>query len=190
MSNEEIREKFIDIAGYEGYYQVSNLGRIKSLKRTTRNGKCEADKILVNTVANKGYLAVGLKKNGKSKNYLVHRIVASSFISNPQNKPQVNHKNGDKSDNRVDNLEWATQSENIRHGLDMGLYNCKSRAGAHSKLNLDDVMAIMALKGKMKLKETGNKFGISDRHVWAIQNGKRWDYFTTKLNELRKEGLV
>lgn len=122
-------ENWKDIDGYEGLYQVSDFGRIKSLERVTelKNGakRLVSEKIrkLSNhKVAGKnGYLIVGLSKNNITKSMLVHIIVAKSFIKNPHSKPQVNHKNGIKSDNRVSNLEWVTASENQKHALKMGL---------------------------------------------------------------------
>ena len=95
-----------DVIGYEGYYQVSNLGRVKRV-----NGKKEH-------ILNGGlgtYIGVSLCIDGKVKQYGVHRLVAQAFIPNPENKPQVNHINGDKYDNRVENLEWTSASENSLH---------------------------------------------------------------------------
>ena len=99
-----------DIAGYEGLYQVSNLGRVK---RYYKNSK---EKILKPRSNKDGYLRVVLYKEGKSKQYLVHRLVAQAFIPNPDNKPQVNHKDEDKTNNKVENLEWMTCKENNNHG--------------------------------------------------------------------------
>lgn len=99
------------IKGYEGLYEVSNLGSVKSLARKTTSGKhrvCHQTKC--------GYISVGLWKNGAKKQFLVHRLVADAFIPNPNNKPQVNHIDENKSNNRVDNLEWCTNLENHRHG--------------------------------------------------------------------------
>lgn len=101
-------EEWKDIDGYEGLYQISNLGRVKSLKF----GK---EKIL-KPKKGKGYLRIGLCKKGKYKHYYVHRLVASTFIENPYNLPQVNHKNEDKTNNSVDNLEWCTSKYNINYG--------------------------------------------------------------------------
>ena len=101
-----------DIEGYEGLYQVSNLGRVKSL-----NYKCtKEEKILKPKVCKKGYLMVGLYKEGKRRYYLVHRLVAETFIDNPEDKPQVNHKDEDKTNNKVENLEWVTSKENNNYG--------------------------------------------------------------------------
>lgn len=111
-----MEEIWKDIPGYEGLYQVSSLGRIKSL----RTGKLRKPG---NNGA--GYLFVPLS-NKTTKNRYVHRLVALSFLDNPYNKSTVNHKNGIKTDNCVGNLEWATQSENSQHGFDTGLIKQKS----------------------------------------------------------------
>lgn len=104
------------IKEYEGLYEVSNLGRVKSLAkfRTTPIGKDRwyEERILINGTYSNGYKFVHLRPITTQKTWSVHRLVADAFIPNPQNKPVVNHKNGDRSDNRVDNLEWLTSSEN------------------------------------------------------------------------------
>lgn len=111
-------EVFLDIKGYRGLYQVSNLGNIKSLRRVI---KCKSrsdfkiqEKILTLRLDKDGYLLVNLYNNG-SKTYKVHRLVAESFIANPDNKNIINHKNGIRNDNKVSNLEWVTISENNIH---------------------------------------------------------------------------
>ena len=99
-----------DIKGYEGLYQVSDKGRIKSFKK--RFGKQEQETIMRTTMEWCGYMRVGLTKDKKSKLYAVHRLVAQAFIPNPENKPVINHIDGNKANNEVDNLEWATHKEN------------------------------------------------------------------------------
>ena len=96
------------IKEFEGYYEVSNMGRVRSLNYK-RTGK---KKILKNIEDYKGYLEVGLTKNGKRKQFKVHRLVAEAFIPNPENKPCIDHINTVKSDNRVENLRWVTYKEN------------------------------------------------------------------------------
>lgn len=100
-----------DIAGYEGLYQVSNLGRVKSLKRLHTK-----ERIISQEVNHRGYARVNLWKENKQKKFSVHRLVAEAFIENPEGKPQVNHIDEDKLNNTAKNLEWCTQVENHRHG--------------------------------------------------------------------------
>lgn len=115
-----------DIAGYEGYYQVSNFGRVKSLQRTVITGKYSCpvvlkERILTVSKNKHGYGYVMLASNGTSKSFAVHRLVIKSFILNPENKPQVNHIDGIKTHNELENLEWATNSENQLHAHKTGL---------------------------------------------------------------------
>ena len=105
-----------DIKGYEGLYQVSNLGRIKSLPRETNNQFSWCERILKLKKTKFGYLVACLKVNGKDSFKSVHRLVAEAFIPNPLNLPQVNHKDEDKSNNRVDNLEWCDAVYNMNYG--------------------------------------------------------------------------
>ena len=129
-------EVWKDIKGYEGYYQVSNLGEVRAIgHKWQRKG---VHKIKLHENNGYGYLMADLHKNNKSKSIAVHRLVAQAFIPNPENKQQVNHKNGDKTDNRVENLEWATAKENIRHAFDNGLngyseYRCQRAREASAK---------------------------------------------------------
>ena len=123
LSLEDMKgEVWKDIEGFEGMYQVSNMGRIKSLNRVQKsyNGKCLCDltvksRILKQTFTRKVYLHVCLAKNGICKTERVHRIVAKAFLPNPDNKPSVDHKNTITTDNRVENLRWATQKEQINN---------------------------------------------------------------------------
>jgi NUMOD4 motif/HNH endonuclease/NUMOD1 domain len=111
-------ELWRDIEGFETYYQVSNFGRVRSLNREIvkkRGGIIELKGRFMNIKLKKGYSIVRLSKNGKRQNVFMHRLVAQAFISNPNNKPIVNHINNIKHDNRVENLEWATHKENTQH---------------------------------------------------------------------------
>lgn len=101
------------VVGYEGLYDVSNLGRVKSFNRNGNNRN--TDLIRIQRINQFGYLAFSLTKNNKKKLFQSHRLVAISFIENTENKSQVNHKNGIKTDNSVENLEWNTPSENCLH---------------------------------------------------------------------------
>ena len=108
-----------DIEGYEGLYQVSNQGRVKSLERKVDNGHCirtVPERILKPNKTKKGYQLVNLWKEGKIKRMSVHRLVAKAFLPNPENLPQVNHKDENPSNNHVDNLEWCDARYNINYG--------------------------------------------------------------------------
>lgn len=115
-----MNEIWKDIEGFEGLYQVSNLGRVKSMNYN-RTGK---EKILKKSVTH-GYERVVLYKDKKQYNKNVHRLVAGSFIDNPNNLESVNHINGIKTDNRAENLEWVTCKENNIHAVETGLRKCK-----------------------------------------------------------------
>lgn len=107
-----MNETWKDIEGYEGLYQISTEGRVKSLNYN-HTGK---EKILKNKTGSRGYFNVNLSKDGKSKNINVHRIVATHFIPNPDNLPQVNHIDENKQNNCVENLEWCTAEYNNTYG--------------------------------------------------------------------------
>ena len=115
-----MKEIWKDIKDYDGLYQVSNTGKIKSLERwidrKCKGKRWQEEKILKPLVNKHGYLHVGLHKNGKIKNYLVHRLVAEAFIQNPNNYPQVNHKDENPSNNFVNNLEYCDAKYNSNYG--------------------------------------------------------------------------
>ena len=110
-----------DIEGFEGFYQISNLGRVKSLERIIDrpiSGKIKYTEKILNVQLNKkrNYVYIQLYKNGYSRRYIVHRLVAEAFIPNPNNLPQVNHKDENSLNNCVDNLEWCTAKYNLTYG--------------------------------------------------------------------------
>jgi len=122
-----LNEEFRDIASYKGLYQVSNYGRIKSLKRFVKNGsnsfKLVNDKILKNINRDNkenSYMIVNLRKNN-CKFFYVHRLVAKSFLKRKKYQNQINHKDGNKTNNKLDNLEWCNSSENLIHAHKTGL---------------------------------------------------------------------
>lgn len=107
-----MQEIWKDIEGYEGLYEISSLGNVR---------RAPSGRILKQNKNSYGYSHVGLSKEGKVKMICVHRLIANAFIPNPQNKPQVNHIDGNKSNNSISNLEWVSQKENIIHAFKTGL---------------------------------------------------------------------
>ena len=114
-----MNEIWKDIKGDEGLYQISNFGKVKRKNRILKNRKISQ------------YKGVALSKEGKVKNYTIHRLVAQAFIDNPKNKKEVNHIDGNKDNNMVNNLEWVTRQENQQHAYDTGL--CAVRLGKDNK---------------------------------------------------------
>jgi len=161
-----------DVIGYEGIYQVSNTGRVKSFCRD-KNGR-----ILKPGKTSGGYLTVGLYLDGKGKTIQVHRLVLEAHIGPaPSPKHEGNHKNGDKTDNGVENLEWVTPSENNKHALQHGL---KARGETHhnAKLTRRKVIEIRRLyaTGEYSLAELGEMFGVHLTTISRIVNRETWKH--------------
>lgn len=136
-----IKEIWKDIPDYEGLYQVSNLGRIKRILFLNYNSRKRKEKILKKVIDKDGYYKVSLSKNNKVKNYFVHRLVAKAFILNPNNCPIINHKDENKKNNCVNNLEWCTIKYNTN-------YN-----GATFKRGLKKRKPILQIKNNIVIKK-------------------------------------
>lgn len=162
------REIWMPVKGYEGLYEVSNLGRLKSLPRKgTRGG------IIAPTYTNtKHYAHVVLAKNAKGRTMSLHRIVAEAFISNPDNKPQVNHKDGNKRNNAVDNLEWATQEENMQHAFRTGLKDMKAAVAARSR-SVAQIFEGKVIKTFPSVREAERATGASNQNIIKVCQGTR-----------------
>lgn len=163
---------WLPVKGYEGRYEVSNIGQVKSsdMHVNCAHGKrIYKGRVKATRPNNRGYITVALCRGGKTINYLVHRLVAEAFITNDSGKPQVNHIDGDKNNNRADNLEWVTDNENKLHSsVDKGgtqrprrcveLTHCSSGEslvfdsikGAERALRLDHGSVMKVLGGKQK----------------------------------------
>lgn len=155
-----------DIQGYEGLYQVSNLGKIKSLDRIIKANKDGGKRLAKGELKTlqkgwHGYLWVALCKNGKSKTYSVHRLVALAFIENKENMPQVNHIDGNKENNSVGNLEWCDDAKNIRHALYNGLVK-----------NAKSVRCIETGEVFVSSGEAQRLLGVSGRTIRNVCSGK------------------
>jgi len=180
-------ESWLDIVGYEGYYQVSNLGRVRSLDRgiyvnderyskprwVRRKGK-----ILGNGVNGTGRRMVILCILGTRKNITVHRLVARHFLPNPNNLPVVNHINHDHVDNRASNLEWCTYSYNTQHAIAAGRMDHMYRQ--HKKLRKISKGQAIRAKGLLALgwgnSKVAKEIGISYNTVYHISAGHTWKH--------------
>lgn len=121
-----MKEEWRDIKGYKGCYRVSNYGRVKSISRLVNSSpdkRTVPERILKQQVLRSGYMSVGLWKDSHFLRLPVHRLVAIAFLPNPDNLPQVNHRDGIKTNNNADNLEWCSRSENMKHAYEHGLTN-------------------------------------------------------------------
>lgn len=162
-----------DIKGYEGFYQVSNKGQIKSLKRWM----VASERILTGSLPISGYPTVSLIKNRVDKKVKIHRLVALHFVDNPKMKPQINHKNGIKTDNHFLNLEWCTASENTRHAFDIGLISQKGESNNSSKLTKKEVVAIRNHNTNLITQERMAKiYNVSRSLIGLVVNRKRWSH--------------
>ena len=165
------------IEGFNGY-EVSNLGNIRSSISCYRKSK--EFLILKPGKITSGYLHVMLRKEGISISKLVHRLVAENFINNISNKPFINHLNGIKSDNRLINLEWTTQSENQKHAYRNGLDKPKiGSLNGMTKLTIDQVINIKNLlkeKNKLKIKEIAEKTKSTVSDVKNIKYNRTWKH--------------
>jgi len=159
-----------DIPDYEGLYQASNLGNIKSLKKNI---------ILRQNGDNYGYMQVILYNGETRKTGKVHRLVGKAFIENPENKPQINHKDGNKKNNHVSNLEWLTNRENKKHAIDTGLTvmspkTREAQIASIGKVILDTATGIYY----EKVKDAASIYGVNPSTI------RRW--ISTGYNNLVK----
>ena len=137
-----MEEIWKDIKNYEGYYQISNYGNVRSLDRIDELGRLikGREKVKQKQHYNKDncYLNIILYKNGQKQRFYIHRLVAEAFIPNPENKPQVNHNDRNKKNNKIDNLEWVTISENIKYSYNFD--DRKKSTGCH-KIGKENIMS-------------------------------------------------
>jgi hypothetical protein len=175
-----------NVVNFEGLYWVDSTGNV--LTKNWRNTGKEA--VLRPATDKKGYLRVALVKNGKLHTLKVHRIVASAFIYNPENKPQVNHKNGNKKDNSVQNLEWCTQKENAIHAVKNGLWDMKIAGwnkgittikGSQIGTSLLKEFQVIEIRNKFKPRKYTRKmlakeYNVTEACIADIVRGKSWKH--------------
>lgn len=175
-----MEEIWKDVKGFKGYYQISNLGNLKSLDRYQK-GKGGTmyfvkGRIMKHCLDGKGYHYCYLSKDNVRTTGKIHRLVAKAFIPNPENKSQVNHLRG-KDNNDVDSIEWATPKENVVHAWKNNL--CESKKGINSnanKLSEKQVYEIKLLKGIKTSREVGLQYNVSKTSILNIWNNKLWNH--------------
>lgn len=174
----EFWKKIPNIDGYE----ASNIGRIKSINRVIPiiNGRIKSKTIpecILKPILLEGYPSVSIRVNGVVKLKKIHRLVAETFIENPDNLPQINHKDGNKLNNSIVNLEWCTPKHNIKHAIENNLITRKKGEEHYfSRLTKEDIINIRELRKTRKLNEIANIYGISFQHVSDIANIKTWKH--------------
>lgn len=164
-----IEEEWRTATAYEGFYEVSNLGNIRSVDRMREawHGlqRCYG-KPIKPALHKFGYMKVTLFRDGKGKTFLVHRLVALAFIPNPVGLPFINHIDGDKANNVCANLEWTDDRTNKQHAIDTGLIKTFKRL-----LTPAEIAEIRSLGGKMKQSEIATRFGTTQSNVSLILRG-------------------
>ena len=169
-----MEETWKDIKGYVGLYQVSSLGRVRSIPRKYMQKEIK----LLKPTERFGYLHVWLCKGGVSKCKRVHRLVAENFIKKINLEQNiVNHKDGNKQNNRVENLEWCTQKENIQHAIKNGLFNFDAYKLLRNKKNVGRNVIQFDKKGNLikewkSIAEAEKYFGVKTSHISECCNGK------------------
>jgi len=169
-----VEEIWKDIVGYEDHYQISNFGRVKSLKPGKYYGG-----MLKGFTSTIEYLHLKLTLDGISKDYLIHRLVASAFIPNPNNYPEVNHKDCNKLNNRVENLEWVTPKQNSQYAYDSGKkVPISGEKSGSNKVTNEQVLQIRKLlsEGNLTQRQIGKLFGLKDTAISAIKRRQTWKH--------------
>ena len=167
-------EVWKDIDGYEGSYQVSNLGRVRGLNRTVERSDGQTRTIpgcILKAKQNRGgYSQVSLWKDGRQKTFTIHQLVLWEFGGEQLPEHEANHIDGDKLNNRIDNLEWVTKSDNMRHAFDMGLRQGVSPLTPELVKEMRKIYAT----GRFTQAQIGAMFGVGDNAVSKIVRGENW----------------
>lgn len=173
-------ERWKDIKNYEGYYQVSNFGTVKSLdrKEIISSGvlRTYKSKTLIAQEDGRGYLMVRLYKNGKGTTKRIHRLVAETFIENINGLEEINHIDGNKENNSTDNLEWSTRKENINHAIGIGLFKNNGAHNTNSKLTFEeaDEIRVRYLTENITQTELADEYSVDRSQISLIVNYKAY----------------
>lgn len=165
-------EKWRCVIGYEDYYKVSNLGRVRIVKRG-RYWRTNA--FLQPHRSSGGYFQIHLSKDRQRTSPMLHRIVAQAWVPNADRKPYTNHRDGDKSNNAASNLEWMTASENISHAYRTGLCPSGERHN-RARLSARKVAEIRSLRGRISQRTLAKRYGVNKSTINSLLNGHSWKH--------------
>jgi len=158
--------QWIDIKGYESIYQINSSGQVRRLPKKN---------VLMPILQKNGYFGFSFSRSGKVKRLNLHRLLASTFLDNPKNLSQVNHKDANKQNNSLDNLEWCSPAENISHARKLGLMELpKGEDNHNSKLTWPQVEEIRKLSGELSQRRLAKLFNVSSTTVRRIAQNRIW----------------
>jgi hypothetical protein len=167
-----MEEVWKDIKDFEGLYQVSNLGNVKRLK----SKRVLSERLIGRSLDRYGYVKRTLSKDGKNYYFTEHRLVGLAFIENPEEKSTINHINGIKTDNRLENLEWNTNLENKQHAISIGLTDLKGTKHPKCKLSEEQVLEIRKIGFSQTRTSLSKKYGVCRNSILGIIMGKNWNH--------------
>ena len=179
-------EEWRDVPGYEGLYQVSSLGRVRAPEKRDLRGHIRKEKPISQSTNWQGRPRVSLRRDGTKRVHFVHRLVALAFVPNPDEKGEVNHINGDKADNRAENLEWCTRSENMLHAEKTGLHSMAPALEAH-KVKVCQIAGRVVIKAFNSIEDAARETGVNAQNISSAASGRRgtaggyeWRYYDVR----------
>jgi hypothetical protein len=169
-------ERWLPVEGYEGSYEVSSLGRIRALPRTSQTGMTLDAREVILSAHSAGYLKCGLRREGKTRTHFAHRIAARAFLGPaPEGREDVNHKDGNKRNNHISNLEWASRQENCAHAIETGL--SPAQGGTHYLASMSNEVALEVrawLNAGARICDIARFYEISRNPIRMMKYGRGW----------------
>ena len=174
-------ERWLPVVGYEGWYDVSDYGRVQRVKAGAGTW---LGRMINGSLDSHGYLHLTLYNDGVKHQHRIHRIVTEAFLGECPDGKEVNHLDGDKTNNRIDNLEYVTRLENVHHAHMIGIGPRGERHGS-SKLTEDDVREIRRLIGQRSHRSIAKLFNVSNSQISNIRTGKTWSWLQSGARRSR-----